>query len=451
MLSRRLNLVMLPLLLLVFGISVMKLFELRFNQGDVYAPYSSLRADPVGTKALFKAFDRLEAIECSRLYESIKRLAGGKDTTLFVLGTAPGAFRWVAKDEFRELEQFIYQGGRLVFSLFPHAKRSYWDRRNEKNTIERAKRLRQKYEQKQDDEKERKGDEEDSSPDDKDAFAEEKRNQKHPVPGNFPDTDEDKDFERWIKAFTRVSLFDEWGVQLEWKDLATDEEGLPIPVPARLHSKTESGLSRELTLHTAAVFSLAEDTEWRVVYERDGDPVIIEREFGNGSVVLSADSYWFSNEAMRKDRDLPLLGWFAGKARRVVFDEEHLGVSRSDGVATLGRKYRLHGLIAGLLVLALLFIWKNATTLLPPLADAVTTGAAVTGRESGAGFVNLLRRTVPPATLLSTCVQQWRHTNPHKRKMAAAIESIAMRENKERTPIAVVKKYREICALLKQR
>ena len=42
------------LLVLALGYGLLHLFALRFAQGDVYPPYSSLRSDPLGKKALYE-------------------------------------------------------------------------------------------------------------------------------------------------------------------------------------------------------------------------------------------------------------------------------------------------------------------------------------------------------------------------------------------------------------
>ena len=441
MLNRRLNLVLFPVLLSLFGYGISTLFELRFDQGDFYAPYSSLRADPVGTRALHDAFSELEGVECVRLYESIRTIEGGKNTTILVLGTGPAAFRWVSSKQVRDINQFVHRGGRLVFSLLPTPRRSYWDKRNERLMNERGDDIRREYRNRKKD----KGKGEKRKTDDDDADDSQENDL-----DLFDNEDEERKFRRWFDELMAKSLFDEWGVSIKWKNLELDEEDRAIPEAAHPGGHAPNKLTQPISVHTAAVFEPDEESDWRVIYERDNDPVIIERPLGSGSIVFAADSYHFSNEAMRNDRDLALLGWFAGGANRLVFDELHLGVMKREGVATLGRKYRLHGLVAGLIALALLFIWKNATTLTPPLDDAVTSGAAVTGRESSAGFVNLLRRTVSPSTLIGNCVREWIQSHPRLRKHASAMTEIASRENFERASIVTVKKYREICELLKR-
>ncbi len=76
---------------------------------------------------------------------------------------------------------------------------------------------------------------------------------------------------------------------------------------------------------------------------------------------------------MTKDRHAEFLAWLIGANRHVVFDEAHLGIVDSPGVATLMQRYRLHGLALGLL-LAGLFIWKNSTSYRPAPARGATAG-----------------------------------------------------------------------------
>src|SRR5439155_26641627 len=78
----RLLLALLLVLLAVFGLGVGRLFQLRFEAGDVYPPYSSLRADPLGTKAFFEGLKILHGITVERLFQQLDRLREGRRTTL---------------------------------------------------------------------------------------------------------------------------------------------------------------------------------------------------------------------------------------------------------------------------------------------------------------------------------------------------------------------------------
>ena len=247
---------------------------------------------------------------------------------------------------------------------------------------------------------------------------------------------------------------DEYSVQLEndggftpdfnnWIRTATFTQ------PVRVVNRTDLPLPQMLDWHSGMVFTNL-DRSWRVIYARGTNAVVIERKFGKGSVVMATDSYFVSNEAMEKDRHADLLAWLIGANKKVVFDEAHFGIVETSGVATLMRKYRLHGLAAGLLLLAGLFIWKNSTSLVPPPADEQREDF-VAGKDSGSGFVNLLRRNIAPRDLLATCFAEWKKSAapagkfpPTRRQQA---EAIFPAENslpsKDRNPIATYQKISE--------
>jgi len=49
-----------------FCYGLWKLYELRFAAGDIYPPYSSLRADPMGSKALYESILQLPGASAAR-------------------------------------------------------------------------------------------------------------------------------------------------------------------------------------------------------------------------------------------------------------------------------------------------------------------------------------------------------------------------------------------------
>jgi hypothetical protein len=158
---------------------------------------------------------------------------------------------------------------------------------------------------------------------------------------------------------------------------------------------------------------------------------------------------------MSKDRHADFVAWLIGPARQVVFDEAHLGIMDTSGVAGLMRKYRLHGLMAGLLLLTTLFVWKNSFSFVPPYPEARQT-ESVAGKEAAAGFVNLLRRNIAPRDLLRVCFEEWtksqvsggRHSIGRVDAAQAVLEAEAARAKVEQDP---VRAYREICRALKNR
>ncbi len=164
-------------------------------------------------------------------------------------------------------------------------------------------------------------------------------------------------------------------------------------------------------------------TGWNVRDEQGGRILAVERAFDKGPVLLMAESGAFSNASVVGMERLPQVSAAIGEFRRIVFDEQHLGVAESGSVVGMARQFRLMGLALGLAILAGLFIWRNASSF-PPPAPALRTEH--TGRTSHAGLLTLLRRHVPTSEVAGVCWREWLSTNqaqvsPEVRSKAAAI------------------------------
>lgn len=429
-------------LLALFALGLLQLFQLRFDRGDIYPPYSSLRADPLGARALLLSLGAVPGITATSLLEPVPKLGGGRDTTLLVLGTAHHAVESLPRQDVRDLEQFMNDGGRVVFAFHPFSVESRYRRLEAE---------RERKEQEKSDAK--KSPDEKAKPGAKPAKKPAKPDpQKNLQPGK---TEKEKDESRLPEAMRRVQLDQQWGVAFTSRDLVVDADGVPSPTFA-LRREAAVELPAKLAWHTALGFTNL-TASWRTNYQRDDLPVVIERPFGRGSLVFCADSFPFSNEALRRDRQTAWLAWALGPNHRVAFDETHLRVEETPGVATLAWRYRLHGLFAGLGVLALLFVWKNATSLVPPHdEEAGELGGALVGKDSAAAFVNLLRRSIPASELLSVCVAEWRKSAAHAAVARSArrgqIEAaIAAHESTPARAREPVKTYLELSKLLNER
>ena len=113
---KKLPLILLLVALIGFLLGMLHLFKLRFEAGDSFPPYSSFRADPIGTKALYESLDSL--VSTRRNLKPLSRLEEGRDTTLLWLGAPPYDLR-LMPEEFQDLEKFARSGGRLVVATAP--------------------------------------------------------------------------------------------------------------------------------------------------------------------------------------------------------------------------------------------------------------------------------------------------------------------------------------------
>ncbi|MFH1091235.1 MAG: DUF4350 domain-containing protein [Pseudomonadota bacterium] len=355
---------LLLLILIIFIAGLVNLLRLRFEAGDVLPPYSSLRADPLGAKAFFESLEKTGAVRVDRNYRSLDKLSFNGPTTVFLLGLKP--LDWVSPEVLKTLDQLAAGGGRLVISFYPARSSA-----RTQDGISPGVRL--------------------------NKIGQEEGKHGRTTPGQPVSS----------SRFKYVSLAGHWGFEY-----SLDREIKELAETRQARRLAGEGLPFLVSWHTALYFDRLAGP-WKVVYARTGRPVIIERNFGRGTIVLCADSYLFSNEALRAEPYPALLSWMVGPAGEVIFDETHLGLNESPGIAGLARKYRLHGLWAGLILLAGLFIWKNAFSLVPP-ADGPGSEAEyyVSEHDSAAGLVNLLRRHIPASRLLSVCLAQWKESFP---------------------------------------
>jgi len=422
---RKLPIILLLVLSGVFAFGLARLLKWRFEAGDVYPEYSSLRTDPLGAKALYESLDSL--LDAGRNYRPFSRLNEGRGATLFYLGAHstfmfhPQSDLRLPAEEFDSLETFVRDGGRLVVSLFPTFQTVNTNRLPPKPV---------------------------PAP----AIGPSGKTRKANPPAVTPRKGPLNNGDEW-EDFRTVSVRERWGVEYKYDALLQDENNVYKPEPA--FSTDVAGLPERISCHTALYFDNLTNG-WRVIYQRKKSrPVIIERKIGAGSVVLSADSYLFSNEALWKERSPALLAWMVGPSERVVFDETHLGVEESSGVSALARKYRLHGLLGALLLLAGLFVWKNVSSFLPPYEDSGRNeDSLITGKDSASGFVNLLRRNLPAREILAIGLTEWKKSCAREQPKArleqvqAIIDAENAKETSEQNPIQT---YRAIARALSKR
>jgi hypothetical protein len=203
--------------------------------------------------------------------------------------------------------------------------------------------------------------------------------------------------------FNSVSLEERWGVSFNYDD-AGKEPGLAV-VDAVFKSKE---LPDSISWHSVLYFSNLQEP-WKIIYRQNGQPVIVERPYKRGTILLCADSYLFSNEALWSERHSGLLARLIGPNSHIVFDEAHLGVYEVPGIAGLIRSFGFHWFFIGIIVLFILFVWKNSVHFVPPL-DITSDSPKLnpnSGRDYAQGLISLLRRNIPAKAILRVSQEEW--------------------------------------------
>ena len=346
----------------LFAWGVYELFSLRFHRGDIYPPYSSFRKDPLGTGVFYRSLENLDGVAVGRNFERFSRFRPGPSCALFITGASTYV---LVSGMLEELGPFVATGGRLVVSVYPEKKKAEKKERGE---------------------------------------AETKKENGEPVEPDEIDCTEDDD--AW------PGILQHWSVPVE-RSLSEDMVNEAFLSDAA----GNSGLPDTMYWPSDLYFPV-DSKEWKTVYVKEGQPVLMKRQYGDGTIVLASDSFFLSNEGLSREDNAPLLSWLVGKSERVFFDESLRGVRKRLGIAGLALKYRLHGLAAGLLFFAILLVWKLSSKLVPDSAW-LSSERSPFGHEQGPAFsfsaedrerglASLLQRKIRKKDILRACVNEWK-------------------------------------------
>lgn len=399
---------------MLFIVGMIQLFLLRFEAGDVYPAYSSLRTDPLGTRALFESLQRASTHRVDRNFRSLDQAEMDADKTLLIIGTGDRSFNWGRKKYKKLLENLAQSGGRLVLTFTPSSKH-------------RTAPLEDEAEQAS---AETEADAEDEEPIEEFVETEKTDDEK----SCFDESDSWNGMHTLGFRFGKPAAesLDDYAVRF-----AKGPDLLPFTIPWR------APLSFKL-----------QDNSWETLYKWQDEPVVVRRPWGKGVVVMVADSYLLSNEALRNHRFPGLLTWLVKPGNDIIFDEYLKGLIKQPGMAGLARQYRLHWVFAALLVVVCLFVWRQSAIFISPVQEertpAVTQPAA--GRDTSQGLVHLARQHIETKSLLTVCFQAWKAQAASRVSKARIAEVQVMVQEAATDPRKEkqVKTYIEICELLRQ-
>lgn len=374
-----------------FGFGLLKLFALRFEEGDVYADYSTLNTSPRGTGALFESFSRLGTLSVERNFFPLTRFRSTTGTTLVFPGAGRAFFGEDTAANFAAFEKIMATGTHVMValdarslqaSLSQKATTNPWDNWSRASTDEATLSSEPKEASSENPTK--------TSPKENADEAEEKEEEETLTAG-----------ERWGFAFTSIAQNEKDVPAVGYAiSLPTDFDPATTPVLVRSEADFPRWFSSWRWANLAP--------EWRVLAVESGTPVIIQRPFGAGSLTLLTDTTFLSNEALwRSPRPSFLLG-LLGAYPRLVFDETLLGTRSDPGIMHLVRQYRLLGFLAGAAIVVALFAWRASTSLIPP-HPSVEGGHSrpLVGAAGAEGLVTLLQQSLPANKVLRTCFTEW--------------------------------------------
>jgi len=350
----KLHLFLLILLAAAFAGFLLWMLNLRLSSGDTYPPYSSLRADPLGSRALHDALGDLPAISTSRHTRHLHFLKPDSQTAVLFLGLNPRDLRFNSKQEREIITRWLDQGCHIVIALAATTPDYY--ERMEKRGIKTS-----------------------------------------------PDTDPDDDLET-TNSPPLPGLFGLTAIRKP----ATLKTPPPQSAQAAL-----SGISLP-AWRGSHILEFEPDSEWSTLATAEQHPTIASLSRGKGSIIVTTDSYPFSNEAQAHERHTPFLLALFSNRSNIIFEEAHLGVANEPGLVRLLRQYHLHGILAGGILLFIVLLWQGSGSLIPVDQHkdlGATSSGATSGRDSSDGLLALLESGLPPRRLLEECIA--RHIAAH--------------------------------------
>jgi MoxR-like ATPase len=315
-------------LVVVFGLAalliagVYEVFRLRFQAGDIYPEYSTLRADPLGAKAAFDTIEELgEHLQVIRQRQDLRLLELDSNSTLFFAGvTGHWLDQVLTRTEFDVLDTAIREGTRCVITFSGRDNAIGGD-------IEREEEDEEAF----------------VTPDDVLDREAGKSAQKTDEPEVEKDDEEGAVDPEEMPILGIGEIKRRWGFEAGY---ATGENwDLEAGVAAKVEIES-SFLEEIIAIRSPWRFTRLAPA-WKPIATVGGRPVIMERAYGEGVLVLCADSWFLSNESLAKRRALGELLWAVGDRSTIVFDETHHGVLESEGVVGMVARYRLHGVIRG--------------------------------------------------------------------------------------------------------
>jgi hypothetical protein len=220
-----------------------------------------------------------------------------------------------------------------------------------------------------------------------------------------------------------------WGIQLEYRKRQVGDPVFRIPgwdsVTWRFSSWSK---------------------EWIASNFEQGSPLMLERKFGQGSLLLVADVKRFTNSDLLLHPDVAVLAALPGPRGPVIFDENHLGVANTGTVIGLASAHRLQWILWGLLGLAVLYVWRSSVSFIPP--PGAEGDAAVAGHDGHVALSNLLSQSIPLKALFGKAAEEWNRTQTLRRASRLLTADDVLRAT-HTAPAAMAAAYNDLTRRLK--
>lgn len=357
--------------ILVAGVA--GLMRVRIARGDVYPAWSSLRADPLGTRVLFESLSEALGCPVRRSFAPLADIDGADTCVHIAVGMFPLILSYAPADQADAIDSIVRAGGDLVIGLEPHV-----------GLFSAAQ-----------------------------VWAQDSTDEDSAADSTAGASDEDAP--RRI-----VSLLERWGVEPVVSCVSVHADSQVYAQADSAFAEEHQGLSHYMPWDGRLGLRLV-DTAWHAAYRVESCCVVAWRAVGAGRIVLLADSYLLSNQALAFEREAGLLSWLVGSPCAVVFHETHLGVAHRRGIAWLVGKHGLWGVVAGVALVFLLGVWRTAVPFAPSMHDEDEKRRSASSTDATGQLAQQFERLLARERVLRTCTEEWRRAAPLDRTVPAEL------------------------------
>lgn len=234
------------------------------------------------------------------------------------------------------------------------------------------------------------------------------------------------------------------------KNLSLGAQSFSLPLPQGIAPTSDSQQDPQTltrmeestllpsTLHTPVRLQFSTRyPRWRCIYRSDHHGIVLERQTGRGSLVLLGAPDLLSNAQLAAEPDTSgLLCWLAGDANHLLFSELQHGGTHRRTLAVYAWKLRLHGFVVGLLLVFLLYLWRQCGNPLPLRLQSTPNQI-----DQLSGLTRLLQKNLPAADALRAAWACWCETAP---TLTPELEQAAEQILNHRPPYPILEGYHRL-------
>ncbi len=404
------------LIILAFLGSMSWIFIRLSLKGLSYPPYSSFSSEPKGLRAIYECYHEFKGLPVIRSFKSFEKFK--KDPNTFHIGAALRAqsLDYVPLDAFNSIDSTVKAGSSFLLTIDPAS--SWFSLSNTLN----------EYEKNTDD----------STTVD---TSSETKNIENSKTDSLSDSLKDSEEDYWEPQVE--SFKEKWEFEIEHEKLENDSVYLSV-------TPQYTKVIGDSILCKSPFYFRISDTLWQVLAKTDGKPVIIQRTLGKGTLTLSADSYFLTNEALAYHRNTKLLFYLIKKHPNIVFHEAHLGLIEQTGLTDLMNKYGITGIFIGVIILFLLYVWKSSMSIM-----TLDYSTDITNIEDKKVFSNLgglsgmIQKHINKNEIIDTCISEWEkssYSSLYNKSDKSKINTMNKIENSSKSQI---ESYNQIYSFLK--